>query len=226
MELFHESRSKGEWVNLSMESKDGKDSITFSILSPSGTPAGQEGSWRPGSKPPWAWTQPRPWTPPTRKRKSPSQWKRDQKRKTDLLAKKATSCDVKEEMNGTENAVEKATAVEPVDEISLTEIPDSVQEETFKNDGFKIVGEYKNPKFKPFSVVEPERKIKVLWEMINNENKAKGIKEIGEGSTCFEHSYEFWGTWRVEKPGRNTLEFLKCPENWPRGTKILEVKPD
>ena len=40
-----------------------------------------------------------------------------------------------------------------------------------------------------------------MWEMINNENKAKGIKEIGEGSTCFEHSYEFWGTWRVEKPG-------------------------
>ena len=109
--------------------------------------------------------------------------------------------------------------------ISLTEIPDSVQEETFENNLFKIVGEYKNPKFKPFSVVKPQKEIKVLWEIINAENKSKGVKEIGEGSTCFEHLYEFWGTWRVEKPGRNTLEFLKCAENWLKGIRILEVKP-
>jgi hypothetical protein len=194
-------------------------SYRFSILSPSGAPAGQEAAWGTGSRTPWAWRQPRPWTPQARKRKSHCQWKRDQKRKTDFLVKKASSCDVKEEINGTVNAVEKATTVEPVDEISLIEIPDSVQEEAIENDLFKIVGEYKNPKFKPFSVVEPEKEIKVFWEMITNKNIAKGIKEIGEGSTCLEHSYEFWGTWRVEKRGRYTLEVLKCPENWPRVSK-------
>ena len=224
MELFLESRRKGEWVNLSMESKDRKDSITFSILSPSGTPAGQEGSWRPGSRPPWVWTQPMPWTPLSRKRKSPSQWRRDQKRKEKFLAQKATSLDVKEESE-IRDAAEKATVVEPVDEIGLTEIPEFVQEETFENDLFKIVGKYKNPKFKPFSVVEPEKEIKVLWEIINAENKSKGIKEIGEGSTFFEHLYEFLGTWRGDKPRRNTLEFLKSAENWPKGIRILEVKP-
>ena len=45
------------------------------------------------------------------------------------------------------------------------------------------------------------------------ENEAKGIKEIGEGSTCFEHFYEFCGTWRVKKPGKNTLQFLKDSAN-------------
>ena len=86
--------------------------------------------------------------------------------------------------------------------------------------------EYKNPKFTPWSVVKPEEEVKTLWEKIKKENEAKGIREIGEGSTCFEHLYEFWGTWKVEKPGKNTLEFLKDSANWPKGIKILEVKPD
>ena len=159
------------------------------------------------------------------KKKSPSQWRRDQKRKENFLAQKAASLDVKEEVSETRNSAEKATGTEPVDEIGLTEIPEFVQEETFENDLFKIVGKYKNPKFKPFSVVEPEKEIKVLWEIINAENKSKGIKEIGEGSTFFEHLYEFWGTWRGDKPRRNTLEFLKSAENWPKGIRILEVKP-
>ena len=115
MELFHESRSRGEWVNLSMESKDGKDSITFSIRNPSGGPEGQTGAWPPSSRPPWTWTPPRTWTPP--KRKTPSQWKRDQKRKQEFLAKKVASAEVKKGVN---DKVVKATLE---DEINLTEIP-------------------------------------------------------------------------------------------------------
>ena len=53
-----------------------------------------------------------------------------------------------------------------------------------------------------------------------------GIKEIGEGSMCFEHFYEFWGTWKVEKPGEDTLQFLKDSVYWRNGIKVLEVKPD
>ena len=224
MELFHESRSKGEWVNLSMESKDGKDSFTLYIEHPSGGPAGQARTWATGSRPPWTWRQPRPWTP-QRKRKSPSQWKRDQKRQQDFLDKKAAksfaSADEKEKVD----IAKKVTVVDLVDEINLTKIPASVQEEV-ESDLFKIIGEYRDPNFKPFSVVEPEKELKVLWEKIKTENEAKGIKEIGEGSTCFEHFYEFWGTWKVEKPRRNILEFLKSSENWPKGIKILEVNPD
>ena len=225
MDLFHESRSKGEWVNLSMESKDGKDSFTLSIEHPSGGPPGHARTWPPGSRPPWTWRQPRPWTP-QRKRKSPSQWKRDQKRRQDFLDKKAaksSSADEKEKVDSTANNV---TVEELVDEINLTEIPATVQEEKVGSGLFKIIGEYRDPKFKPFSVVEPEKEVKVLWEKIKTENETKGIKEIGEGSTCFEHFYEFWGTWKVEKPKRNIIEFLKSSENWPQGIKILEVNSD
>ena len=118
MELFHLSRSKGEWVSLSMESKDGNDAITFSLNNLSGSPARQAGNWTPASAP-WTWTYPRPRMQMSRRRKTPCQLKRDQKRKTDFLAKKAASEDVKLE---NKDKAKKATIVDPEDEISLTEI--------------------------------------------------------------------------------------------------------
>ena len=42
IELFYVRRNRGEWVKLSIESKDGKDSTIFSLGSPSATPAGQQ----------------------------------------------------------------------------------------------------------------------------------------------------------------------------------------
>jgi hypothetical protein len=47
---------------------------------------------------------------------------------------------------------------------------------------------------------------------IEKDNKDKGIEEIGEGSTYFEHNFEFWGTWKIKKPGI-TIGFL---QNWPK----------
>ena len=91
------------------------------------------------------------------------------------------------------------------------------------NETFKIEGEYKNPKFKPWTVVEPEKEFKTLWELIKTDNKTMGIEEIGEGSATFEHCFEFWGTWRIKKPGI-TLNYLENSENWPKGIKITEVK--
>ena len=98
------SRSKGEWVSLSMESKDGKDAITFSLNNLSGSPARQAGNWTPASAP-WSWTHPRP--------------RMQLSRRTDFFAKKAASEDVKVENS---DKAKKATIVDPEDEISLTEI--------------------------------------------------------------------------------------------------------
>ena len=92
------------------------------------------------------------------------------------------------------------------------------------NDLFKIEGEYKNPKFQSWTKVEPNVEVKTLWEKLTNDNKIKGIEEIGEGSTCFEHCFEFWGTWKIQKEGI-TEEFLKNSENWPKGVKITKVEP-
>ena len=88
---------------------------------------------------------------------------------------------------------------------------------------FQIKGEYKNPKFRPFETVEPNKDIKVLWEAIDKENRKHEMVEIGDGSTCFEHFFEFWGKWKV-KPG-TTKNFLMDTKTWPDGVKILDVKP-
>ena len=92
------------------------------------------------------------------------------------------------------------------------------------NDLVKIDGEYKDPSFRPWSSVDPEKEVKVLWGKLEDSGKIMGLEEIGEGSTCFEHHFEFWGTWRVNKEGI-TDEFLKNAENWPKGVKITYVKP-
>ena len=52
---------------------------------------------------------------------------------------------------------------------------------------FEIVGEYKEPKFRPWTIVDPKREVNSLWEKIQSDNDLKGIHEIGEGSTCFRH---------------------------------------
>ena len=224
VELFHSSRSRGEWVNLSMESKDGKDSLTFSLRNPAGAPAGQSRTWTPGSTLPWAWPSPPPWTSSPRRRKTPSQWRRDQKRREEFIAKKKSSAEVKEEVKETHDKLGKTTLKDPEDEIELEEIPSKGNNEVKVNDMFKIEGEFKNPSFKPWTAVEPDKEFKTLWEQIKRDNDLKGIEEIGEGSATFEHCFEFWGTWRIKKPGL-TINFLENSDNWPHGIKITEVKP-
>ena len=115
------------------------------------------------------------------------------------------------------------TAEEPRDEINLSVIPTDDAQEACVNDLFKIEGVYKNPNFKPWYSVDPNNEVKLLWEVLEKDNNEKGIEEIGEGSTCFQHNFEFWGTWRIKKPGI-AVEFLNNLENWPKGIKNLEVK--
>ena len=88
---------------------------------------------------------------------------------------------------------------------------------------YYILGEYKTPNFKPFEKINPQEEVKALWEVIKKDNETKGIKEVGDGSTCFEHCFEFWGTWKVN-PEQNE-QFLKDCKNWPKGIKIIEVEP-
>ena len=188
-----------------METKDGKDYINFSI-----------GSSSAGS----------PVETPRRKssgrRKPPSQIRRDMRRKEIFLAKKnGESLDTKN-TSDTKESKEDATIREPNDEIELTKLSDTNCDMKVEGNLFKIVGEYKNPKFKPWEVVEPKNDLKNMWEILKKENEKVGIEEIGEGSACFEHCLEFWGTWR-SKTSRNT-EFFKDTNNWPKGVKILEVK--
>ena len=217
MELFLKSRSKGEWVNLSMESKDGKDSLIFSLGNSAGSPPEQPRPWTPplSSGPPWTRTP--------RRRKTPSQWRRDQKRMQEYLAKKESSATLKKEVEEPLDKAVKVTAEEPKDEINLSVIPAPAASEACVNDLFKIEGVYRNPNFKPWSTVDPNKEVKLLWEMLERDNKEKGIEEIGEGSTCYEHNFEFWGTWKIVKPGI-AVEFLKNLENWPKGIKNIEVK--
>ena len=140
VELFHLSRSRGEKVSLSMESKDGKDSLVFSINNPSGSPVGSAGSWTPPApSSPWTWPPPpRPWPNLVRRKKTPSQLKRDQKRKEAFLAKKAApDAEVKKEVI---TEADKATIVDPVDEICLTEISVKPKSDTKL---WKIVGKFK-----------------------------------------------------------------------------------
>ena len=226
VDLFHCSRRKGEAVQLFLESKNGKDTITFSI-NPTGLPAGGTKTWSPSPVSP---TRTRscsrtPLQPMLRRKKTPSTLRRDQKRKEEFFAKKAAlaSVEVKEDLAFKNETTQKANLVEPVDEITLTEMPDTEKEVT-ENEIINIVGEYKNPQFKPWSVVNPEEEVKNLWKNIEEANKIIGIKEIGEGSTCFEHCYEFWGSWKIETGSKLTTEVLKSPNSWPEGTRIRDLK--
>ena len=88
MELFHQSRKRKEWVSLSLESRDGNDFVNFTIGNPAGSSAGTGAgrSWPP------PWTRPR--CAPLR-RKTPSQQRRDQRRKEAFLAKKKANAEEK-----------------------------------------------------------------------------------------------------------------------------------
>ena len=227
VDLFHCSQRKGEAVKLFLESKNGEDSITFSI-NPTGSPAGGARTWSPrpvSPTPPW----PCSWTPQKpmrilRRKKTPSMLRRDQKRKVEFLAKKAALASVEVKVDPTCNSdtTQKVNLVEPVDETALTEIPDDMKEIT-ENAIINIVGEYKNPKFKAWSFVNPEEEAKNLWKSIEDTNKALGIniKEIDKG---FEHCYEFWGSWKIENGSKVTTDALKNPNSWSRGTNIRDVK--
>ena len=95
-----------------------------------------------------------------------------------------------------------------MDEIELNKLPEEAKREVFVDHLFKIVGEYKNPSVQPWTTLVPNKEVKTLWEKLKKDNEITGFEEIVEGSSCFEHCFEFWGTWKVKKEGI-TIDYLK-----------------
>ena len=79
---------------------------------------------------------------------------------------------------------EKVTVVDLVDEINLTEIPATVQEEEVESDLFTIIGEYRDWNFKPFSVIELEKesKLKMKQRVSKKSVKVQRILNISMNS--------------------------------------------
>ena len=96
LELYQSCKLKGERASLFLETKNGTQSYTFTINEPAGAPEERRSV--------------------SRRWKTPSQLKRDKKRREEFLAKKLESQPAKEEHY---NAEEKVILVEPIDEISL-----------------------------------------------------------------------------------------------------------
>ena len=96
LELYQGCKLRGERASLFLETKNTMQSITFTVNEPAGFPEGRSSHRR-------RW-------------KTPSQLKRDRKRKEEFLAKKLESEPAVEK---TSNAEEKVHLVEPSDEIDL-----------------------------------------------------------------------------------------------------------
>ena len=222
IKIYLSSRSRGEWVHLSLESRDGKDFLNFCVKSPAGTPAGASGTWTPGSTPPCR-EKDASWNTFQKRRKTPSQLRRDQKRREAFFAKK--QADIKVEISEKPERQQACSSpAEVKDEIELTEISDETASYEYKiGELLKIEGVYKNPKYKSWSEIDPSEEVKIMWEALKNESNVKGMEEIGEASATFEHSFEFWGTWKIKKPGITNKDVADS-DNWANGIKIAEVK--
>ena len=138
-------------------------------------------------------TTPQEWPPlPTWKgpgrKKTPSQYRRDKRRREQFFEKKKAGETVKGEIID-DNSKTGHLIENPSDDISSLELEKIPENENAKEietgDLFKIEGEYKNASFKPWSKIEPQNVMKVLWNDIKTVNNEIGIEEIGEGSSCF-----------------------------------------
>ena len=123
IDIYHVSRSRGEWLHRSLEFRDGKDFMTFSVNSPAGTPAGTSATWNPGSTLTWH-GRATPWNSKMR-RKTPTQLRRNRKWREASIAKKCADADVKVE-NCVKPELEQVCSnpADVEDEIKLTEISD------------------------------------------------------------------------------------------------------
>ena len=123
-----------------MEFEDGKDSVVFCLGSSAGNSVEQPKPSSQGMTSPRAWPPLPTWTGPRRK-KTPSQHRRDKKRREQFFAKKSARDVVKEET--IDDNLKSCHWIEnPSDEIELEKIP--ADENTIEikiGDLFKIEGE-------------------------------------------------------------------------------------
>ena len=202
LDLYQHLRSNGEWASLFMETKNGQDTITLKI---GNHPAGSSAD---------AWT---PQAKTSRKGKTPSQQRRDQKRKSEFLAKKnlevATnepSLSDTEQVKASSDPV-KAVLVEPKDEI-VPDLPEVKEVEKVVN----YVGEYVYD-----TKLYNDEIHKSIWKTLQATFK-EGVEEFFDGSTCNEKILMFWGKCKF-KEGFNR-GFILDKKNWPKEIKKIEIE--
>ena len=199
LELYQKTKARGEWASLLMETKNGKDTITFRI---GNVPAGSSAETG---------------TPATnsKKTKTPSQFRRDQKRKDQFLAKKnldAKDSPLRNSESGS-GGLTKVNLVEPRDEIEL-ETPEA--NESLVETEVNYVGEYVYD-----TKLERDDIHKEFWKKWNG-NFKEGVKEFSDGSTCNEKILIFWGKCSF-KEGFNR-SYLLDKKNWPKEVKKVEIE--
>ena len=199
LDIYQQSKNNGEWASLSLETKGGKEQIHFTLGGPAGNHAGN--SWK---------SQVR--------RKTPSQLRRDQRRKEEFFAKKKAALDTVEasdtKIEPTDDDDKKATLKIPSDEINLETLESS--------NTFRIKGQFKDPEKKPWLKKDnsPDEH-KAFWKMIDANADRIGLEDFSDGSTYIERFLEFWGD-MIVKPD-TTEEHLNDLKNWPPGIMNLEV---
>ena len=197
LEIYQQSRNKGMEASLILETKNGKDVIHLTLGEPAGYSARKDLNW----------------TPVYRRKKTPSQLKRDQLRKETFLNEKK-----KESMGIIKTEAENALKL-PVDEINLEEIGDSEKKV------YKIKGEFKDPNKKPWLDTEKGKKEsehEAFWKLLENNRDKIGFEDFSDGSTYVEHYLEFWGD-LVVRSGI-TEKHLSCLENWPKGVRNVKIE--
>ena len=168
--------------------------ITFSIgIAPAGSSAG---TWNPGNN-------------QSRRRKTPSDPRRDERRKSEFIAKKT--------MESNESSVKaklidpvKVVLVQPKDEIEL------VGPEL--KDGKKVnyVGEYiYDTKLKNDEIHKP------IWKTLQN-NFKEGVEEFSDGSTYNEKIIMFWEKCKFKEGFERN--YILDKKNWPNGMKKIEIE--
>ena len=181
-----------------METRNRKDVITFRIGSaPTDFSAG---SGTPASYP---------------KKKTPSQCRRDQRRKEEFLAKKnleAKRTSLKKHP-AISSDLAKLTLTEPKDEINL-EQPD-VNEATVETE-VNYVGEYVYD-----TKLDKDEIHKEFWKKLK-ENFKSGVDEFSDGTTCNEKIIIFWGKCRFKEGFDRS--YILDKKNWPKEVKKIEIE--
>ena len=204
LDIYQKSMANGLESSLSMETKDGKHFLNFTMGDPTGVTVKTKGNWNPDS----------------RRKKSPSQLKRDEKRRKDFLKNK-------NETNAKEAPEIKIEAGAPAKHI-LEEVADEIHLENLNKkieNVFKIKGEFKDPNRKPWleNIKDDDKnEHKAFWKLIEAGKDKLGIDDFNDGSTYVEHFLEFWGD-MIFKPGI-TEDHVKNLENWPKGVGNLQLR--
>ena len=195
LDIYQQSRKNGEWASLKMETKDGKEMITFTIGSPSAGNSAE--TWNPELN-------------QSKRRKTPCNQRRDERRKAAFIAKKAAESQETTLKDKPSDDPVKGVHVEPKVEINLEEPEVTIEKEV------NYVGEYVYD-----TKLQNDEIHKTIWNTLQNSFK-EGVEEFLDGSTCNEKIVAFWGKCKF-KEGFDE-NYILDKKNWPNGMKKMEIE--